>query len=325
MLCYVKDGKTFGTKCAAHAEYDITVSSIYDESSVITLHGAEAAVGDMVFAEGYCGVVREAERRGERVSLTCDDAVSLLERKLFLAKRRPPESVEQFIVRQIEENFTAIKDPAYRLDFLQPSALTHTAAELQPVEEGGLWSVKDYVRRARALLGIYTDFCVAGERLLLRVARRDSAEQKIDLSLSQYETVEQCVSAEQTAKITAYAQDTGAFSDWYMLENGEITAAQPAEGRAQGRWESLVVARAGQVEAAVQERFAQNSAAHLVEFATLHKLGFGDGCLLRLEDGRIMRSYISALRKKSGDARTFYKAGELRPLIGQALRNRLGG
>lgn len=326
MICYIKDGRTFRTKYHAPAEYEVTVKSIYEDSSSITIPGRDknVAAGDLVFMGDFCGVVEEVEEQPGVLVLTCGAIEKLFQRALFHTEGTTASSVESFMKRQLEREFLQVEDLLYRLPYLEVQACTKTAADICPDVDGGLWNMKAFMAKVREEQGIFTEFDAVGSKLRVSLLRRDRPMHKIDLKLSAFEVLEESFAQSQIGRVSAYAQDTGEVSDWYRLEDGSITQKYTMAGRMQGSWEKLVVSNAEKVEEEVLAKFRESSYSHLIEFATEKQYGFCDEVQIRTEKGRVLRSYISSISKKSTDPRTFYKTGELRLMIDEKLVQLLG-
>ena len=325
MQCFIKDGKSFRTKHIAPAVGDITIKSIYDEVSNITIprQGYTVGVGDFIFTEGYAGIVNEVSAEDGAISLSCIDINRLFRRDLF-----PVEwvgaGIEEFIKEQIEREYVDVEDVIYRLPYLDVVIHTRTLEDVKPENSEGLWNLKSYFARVRRLAGVFVEFSADGDRLRVDIMRRDRPFHNIDLTMGGFEVLEESFSSGTTGRVTAKAEDTGEISDWYLLENGEIVNEYTAADRVEGEWAKLVVDGVDDVETQVKNIFNTNSYSHMIEFATYKKYGFYDECVLKTPGGKIVRSYISAVRKVSGDERTIYKTGELRLMIDEELNYRLG-
>ena len=118
----------------------------------------------------------------------------------------------------------------------------------------------------------------------------------------------------QSGKVTTIAEDTGARRDWYLLKDGTITNTYTDENRWMGR-EVLSVSEAANAAQEVKNKFTENSDSHLIEFACGKDYEFHDNLTIRTKEGRVLNSYISAIRKSSERTKTVYKSGELRIML----------
>lgn len=326
MIAYVIDDKSCANKYVGPAVYDLTLKSIYDDVSTVTLPGAGSMVekGDLVYIGGYRGIVDGVEYNGDTAELSCVDIAELFSRMIFMADDNCADGIEQFIQRQIEKNYLYIDDMMYRRPYIKVNALTRTPSEtLLPDDEGGLWSIKTFARKAMRCADIFIDYKFSKNTLIIDIARRDRKRHTVLLSMSDIEVIEESMQNSQTAKITT--RESGGYEkDWYMLEDGSITHEYTAVGRVDGMWESLLISEGQDAEIEVINRFGENGYSHLIEFATTRDYEFGDMLVIRTKNGRVLRSYITSVRMVSGDARIIYRAGEARLMIDEKLNKRLG-
>ena len=329
MLAYIKDQKTFETKHKATAKYDMTLQSIYDEVTSIYLPGTERNVvkGDFIYCDGYLGIIVEIDdTEKDMLTLTCHDIVTLFRRDLLPTTDSSATGIEGFIRRQIMQNYVNVADTVYRLPFINVSTITTTPSDVTPTIEDGVWNIKSFIAKVRRTYGVFTDVAMAGKNTLnITIQKMEPPKHNIDLSTSGFEVLEEATNIESIGKITAFAEDTGKTTNWYLLQDGTITQAYTASNRVDGRWATLIVDEAINVEQEVRNRFAENSYSHIIEFATHKQYGFYDGCVLRTRKGKVLQSYISAVRKKSDDDRIIYKTGELRTTLDQKLNLIFGG
>ena len=143
--------------------------------------------------------------------------------------------------------------------------------------------------------------------------------------MSDYEILEESFAHEAIGKITTVAEDTGARRDWYLLKDGTITNTYTDENRVDGTWEVLSVSEAANAAQEVKNKFTENSDSHLIEFACGKDYEFYDNLTIRTKEGRVLNSYISAIRKSSERTKTVYKSGDLRIMLDEKINMRLGG
>lgn len=327
MVCYIKDKHTFKNKYYGQCTYDVTVQSIYDEVSTVTIPGAaDIAAGDYVFVAGFAGIVTQPDIESGSMVLNCEDINRIFHTPLFLPDTMPDVAVEDFIENTITQNYIEEFDEMFRLPYLRVDVLTKTYGIQKPdSDDDGFWNLKSYMAKVRRMQDVFTSFFAEGNTLAVTIGRRIKPTHKIDLGLSHFHVVEESYTDEQAAKITVLAEDTGEVSDWYLLEDGTVTKEYTTERRIDGTREKLKVENANDAEAEVKNRFKENSKSHIVEFMTTREYGIYDDVLLRTQSGRVLTSSITAIRKMSGTDMVTYKTGELRLMIDEKLNILFGG
>lgn len=328
MIAYIRDRHTFKLKHHATAlSYDMTVQSIYDEVSEFTVKGtgSSAKAGDFFFAGKFFGVVKEVDKDRETLSVTCSDIDTLFSRDIPDAPGTVSGSIEGYIKSLIDKYYVNQPDAVYATPYLTVAAFTSTAGSALPDVEDGVWNVKSYLSKVRRLYNIHTSYSVVNGKLVMRIFHRDRQTHKVFLDLSDYEVLEESFAHDAIGKITTIAEDTGEKKDWYLLTDGTITNTYTSENRADGTWEIMNVSGAANAAQEVKNKFTENSDSHLIEFACGKDYEFYDNLTIRTKEGRVLNSYISAIRKSSERTKTVYKSGELRIMLDEKINMRLGG
>lgn len=328
MIAYIRDRHTFKLKHHATAlTWDMTMQSIYDEVSDFKIRGEEssAKAGDFFFADGFFGIIKEVDKDRETLDITCNDVDTLFARDIPDAPGTVSGSIEGYIKKQIDKYYVNQSDAVYATPFLTVIASTSTAGSALPDVEDGVWNIKSYLSKVRRLYNIHTSYSVINGKLVMRIFRRDRRTHKIFLDLSDFEVLEESFAHDAIGKITTIAEDTGARRDWYLLKDGTITNTYTDENRVDGTWEVLSVSEAADAAQEVKNKFAENSDSHLIEFACGKDYAFCDDLTIRTKEGRVLNSYISAIRKSSERTKTVYKSGELRIMLDEKINRMLGG
>jgi hypothetical protein len=319
MIGYIKDKKTFQTKCAvACIDYDLTLCSIYDEKSTVAIPKNEFVNNDdFIYLEnGYFGIIQAIDTKDNLFALSCNDIGNLFSRKLFPPDTMP-ETIEAFISDQIQTQFIECTDELYAIPFIQVEALTGTPSTMRPDVEDGVFSLKGYIAKARRLHNVFVDFKILKDTLFIQIQRKPIATHTIDFSDRSFEVLEENYSSNSTAKITAKAEDTGSVSNWYLLDDGTTTNTYQTQNRANGNWDTLFIHREEDIPERVAALFAKNTYSHLIEFRlpdSKMKYEFYDRLRIRTKSGLVLYSYVSGIRKTQATFTTI-QSGELRVLF----------
>ena len=310
MIVYIRDRNTFRQKHHATAlDYDLSVESIYDEVSNFTIKGTEssAQAGDFLIAGDFYGIVKEVEVDRETLHITCNAWNKLFSRDIPDAPGTMAGSVEQYIKSAIDKYYVNQPDAVYAAPYLTVIAQTSTTGTALPDVEDGAWSIKSYLSKVRRLYNIHVSYAVADGKLVMRIFYRDRQTRKVFLNLSDFEVLEETFAHAAIGKITTIAGDTGEKRDWYLLADGKVTNTYTAENRVDGKWEILKVQEAAKAAEEVGNKFKENSDSHLIEFACGKKYDFYDNLVIRTKKGRVLTSYISAIRRSRARSKTVYK------------------
>lgn len=328
MIAYVRDRRTFKLKHhAAVLNYDMTVQSIYDEVSDFAIKGKEDSVqaGDFLFAGGFCGIVKGTDKDRDMLNITCDDIGTLFSRNISDTPGTIGGSVEGYIKAIVDQHYVNQSDVIYATPYVTVITETSTAGDALPDIEDGTWSVKSYLSKARRLYNIHTSHSVVNGKLVMRIFRRDRRMHKVFLNLSDFEVLEESFAHDAIGKITTIAEDTGGKKEWYLLQDGTITNTYAEKNRVDGTWEVVRISEAAKAAEEVQNRFKENSDSHLIEFACSKEYDFYDDLIIHTETGRVLTSYITAIRRSDARGKNVYKSGELRIMFDEKYNIRFGG
>ncbi len=328
MIAYLRDGRTFKLKHhAAVLSYDMTIQSIYDEVSDFTIKGTEDSVqtGDFFFAGGFCGIVKGTDKDRDILNITCDDIGTLFSRSIPDIPGAIGGSVEGYIKAIIEQHYVNQSDIVYATPYIAVIAETSTTGDALPDIEDGTWSVKSYLSKARRLYNIHMSCSVVNGKLVMRIFRRDRRMHKVFLNLSDFEVLEESFAHGAIGKITTITEDTGGKKDWYLFRDGTITNTYAEKNRVDGTWEVVRISEAAKAAEEVQNRFKENSDSHLIEFASSRAYDFYDDLVIHTKGGRVLTSYITAIRRSDARSKTVYKSGELRVMFDEKYNIRFGG
>lgn len=310
MRCFIKDASTFKTKCMhGVSSYDLTLNSIYDETSEISLPGCKLAQeGDFAIIDGkYIFIISEIERNDDLTTLKCKDVMNLFSRDLVYSTA--PTSLETYVKSAIEDNFKNQSDALYKLPFLSVTAETATAGTLKPDIDDGVWNIKSYCAKLRRLHGIYTYLSVSGDTLNIKIKKETRTAKNIDFSLSAYRLLDEAYSSENVGKITVICTENSTVTNYFLMSDGSVSTSYSSTGRINGKWTTMTVENAADVLDKVKDEFAKNSSSHMIEFDSDKTFLFYQPVRIKNKD-KIFSSYISAVRYKDGA--TTYKTGELR-------------
>ena len=322
MQAFIKQRSDFKTLPVLNViDYDITIDSIYDENSVFTVAGEYALnQGDFLFFEGKGWIIQRADPAEGVTVITYVDMVNLFARSIVYPGAGA--DIESFAAAAIDSNFSDISDATYNMPYIVVTAATSTAFIVPEVKDG-VYSLKPYIALARRLANVFVTFAVSGNMLAVTVEARAAVNRKIDFLDDAHKILTESYSASSVAKITAVelaGETVTLVRDFYLMADGTITEDPGEDTRATGDWTVITTTTTGDDTAVkVADEFAKNSYSHLIEFESSKTYGFYDRLQVRIR-GRVLNSYISAVRRTSTSNRTFYKSGELRRTLTDKLK-----
>ena len=315
MEAFVKDYKTFQT--TSHnlvLDYELK-PSIYDTVSTITIETPSVLpnVGDIIYLDGknFFGVVKTVSPDNGKTSLGVNQIITLLGRNMFYTAQSFTY-LEDYLVEMINDNYTNCTDTFYALPYLQATATTHTASQMQPDLEDNIYSVKSYAAKMRRLYNIFCTWGISRDALTINVAQTVKTVKNIDFSNPAYKILTQDFSSKSISKITTFCEENSQTQTWILLSDGSIVNTQQTTNRVDGEWIPLVVQNADDIEDTVKDEFAKNEYSHNVTFQAPLSSGFDlyDRLNIKL-DNKIFTSYVAAVTEKKNSNIVEVQCGEL--------------
>lgn len=321
MVCYIKSKANFRTIGAYQVlNYDVIYDSIYDDVSQITVETPfDGAEGDFIFFNGFQGIISGVtpNTNGNTNVLQCCNILKIFDRDLVAS---PMNGVIEMAIQQvIHQQFKYISDTVYAMPYMTAQTTSTTVSTVSPDTTNGIYNFYEYLAKMRRMYGIFLQFIPNGNDLNIYVGKKNSVIQKIDFGNTRYKLKNENYSMNSVAKITVLCEEDNSTSDWYLMDDGQITSSPPESGRATGRWDTIFVTNTEDILNTVTDTFARNSHSHSIEFMTDVQIPFFSNVQLRIGN-RVLSSYISSVRKQSGNDMWIYKSGELRTTLTEKLK-----
>src|SRR5699024_2266825 len=113
--------KTFSLKYYSIAlNYDLTLKSIYDETSTFLIKGDfnEVKAGDFLFADNNAFLVKQADKDSGLINITCEGIENLFSRDIPTQPPAITESIENYTKKLIDSLYKNQQDVIYEMPFI---------------------------------------------------------------------------------------------------------------------------------------------------------------------------------------------------------------
>ena len=335
MDAYVKSFTTYRTtKKAKVISSAVTVDSLEDETSTVTVIGTTIGRGDTgnwLIVDGAVLLISNVKPQNDRTMLTLVSPLNAFSRPLELSGTAAVDTIGGFIESVLTQHWIQETDPPYALSYLVVSNSDTSPYKPPVLDNGGCFSLSEYCRLMRKSYRTSVKFYDAGNGLGISITCPPISKRQVVFTDGRSQLQNVSYSKSGIAKLTVlHDLDTGEKdesgeaiivrerSTWYLSETGEISQQVPAR-RAAGDWSTIVISGTTDVEAKVIETFAKNKANHKLEFWSELDLAVQDDCTFVVY-GEILRSHISYKRKSSADRRYYYKSGDLATTATEKLK-----
>ena len=311
---YIRKRTDFSAVLLNILSYDVVLHSIFDATStIVAAYRSDVAQGDFVICGEYNGVVKQVAVTGRTMTLTCADIDSIFDRPLYFA---PDTDTNQYniegFIRVIITLFFRHSDSMYDMDYIGFSSTNNTTPFFMPnLTDKNMYTLSSYIKAARRR-GVNVQYDLTGEKLNMDFARTPTTLYKLDFAVNNTVTSE-TYGGYSVAKITNYVD--GCASNYYLLSDGTVTQNSNDSRRVYGAWEVMNDA----TEEAILQKFAV-SYGHEIEFSSEKKLALLTPLQLKMPSGRLVTSFVSSIKRKSGANKYNYTAGELQTTLTAKLR-----
>lgn len=313
MFCFIKSRKDYTTKAISLVlDYEIK-ESVYDVVSTIVIQKTDVipSTGDIIYCDdGFIGILKSYSINNDSVSMTINQIVTMFDREIFF-KKASYEYLEDRMVQLINYYYTNCEDEVYRVPYLDVKTGSHSAEQLSPDLEDGIFNIKSYSAKMRRLNRIVLDWHPHRDTLEVIVTKYPEYLRTVDLKDPNYLITEEKYSELSVAKITSYCVETNEYKDWYLDSEGKVQEEIPTN-RANGEWIALTIENKDDVVDTVKDEFKKNTYSHSIVFSAPidAKLGFYDSVKV-WKDGEVFDSYISGITYSKDSNRKTITLGEL--------------
>lgn len=268
---------------------------------------------------------------------------TLFDRKIFCGDDNiiAEKGIEDFIAKEIKDNFITSGDGLIDKSFIELSVETHTLLAKRVETENGIYNLKTFLGNVKQYYGIFTDFIFKGRSLLIKIYKKINTPMNIATDISDItdynETYEVTVLAKLIArwKIPDTEDEEGNLiigsvynREFFLLADRTISEDSNNPDRARGSIDSLYIETEAEEEMLqmVYDTFAANSYNHKITFNIVpsklypfEELYLGKECKIRTNAG-IKESMITGLIRSSSTNQYQVTLGNLNVTLIEKLR-----
>lgn len=350
MYAYILDNQDLSVKDVLEFEdYDFKWDIDYDNKSSITVVGKpNIEDDDFVICKNendiiFCGICNNcvADSATEVYTISLLQIQQLFSRQIFVGNESLIASVgiEDFIVSEIQSNFTASGDELVDKPYINVTATTHTLVAAKVDTENGIYNLKTYLGNARQYYGICLDFSFSNKQLNITIKKDATGQIPIDTGISDIteyiETYEVSVLSKLVVrwKVPDTDETEGPLTTrtFFLLADRSITEDSANADRAKGIIKSLYIEAQEEAEMLqqVHNEFAGNIYNHKISFSIRQgsqcypepDFSIGRKCLIKTCAG-VKASMVTGITKTSTSNLVQITMGNLKITLIEKLRRR---
>jgi hypothetical protein len=345
MLAYVLDKRDLHIKDVLEFdEYTFKEDIDYNDKSTVTfIKQPNLEDGDMVICKdgnktvffSICEKIK-SESGETDYTITLLQKENLFNRFIFSENTEIIEGlgIEDFIVQTIKQNFINSNDLLLDKEWLNIQAETHTKATAKPDTEQGVYNLKTFLGNAKQYWGVYTDFRIYMDRLLIKVEKKVSTELMVDIEVSDVsdyvENYDISVLAKLNVKWKKAEESTEEVrKSFYLLADRTVSENVNDPNRVEGSVKSIqiVTEKEADMRQQVFNEFASNRYNHKITFNIVRnsklypeqEFYIGRPCTIKTKSG-VRKSMITKIETSSNSALLKITLGNMKVTLTDKLR-----
>ena len=254
----------------------------------------------------YSGIIEDFENAdGElKREITIKYISNLFDRKVILNNENLIKEVgiEDFIAKEIYNNFTNSEDELLNYKWLDVEVKTHTKIQKSVDNENGIYNFHTFITNCTQNYNIILDFTYDQGRIKLTIYKQDAETQLIDTTIPDISNYIEKFETSVTAKVIVKT-DTD-IQIWYLLSDRTTTQNKDDKNRATGKVETVYTAKSEDARQTALDKFKSNTYNHYISFKInrnsklfdVENMKIGTPLSVRTNNNIILDTYVSAIK-----------------------------
>ena len=271
----------------------------------------DAENGDIVVLQrrgkiDYSGIIEDFENTDGEIKreITIKYISNLFDRKVILNNENLIKEVgiEDFIAKEIYDNFTNSDDELLNYKWLDVEVKTHTKIQKSVDNENGIYNFHTFITNCTQNYNIILDFTYDQGRIKLTIYKQDAETQLIDTTIPDISNYVEKFETSVTAKVIVKT-DTD-IQTWYLLSDRTTTQNKDDKNRATGKVETVYTAKSEDARQTALDKFKSNTYNHYISFKInrnsklfdVENMKIGTPLSVRTNNNIILDTYVSAIK-----------------------------
>ena len=253
----------------------------------------------------YIGQIEDIKNEnGElRRKITLKFISNIFDRKIILENENLINEVgiEDFIAKEIYDNFTNSDDSFLNIKWLDVEVKTHTKIKKSVDNDNGIYNFRTFMVNCSQNYNIVFDFSYVNKRIKLTIYKQESESQLIDTTIPDISNYVEKFETSIVAKVTVKTDSN--VQTWYLLSNRTTTQDKNDINRAKGNIETLYTSKPEDAYQTAMDKFKSNTYNHYISFDInrnselfdVSKFKIGTPLNVKTNNSIVLDTYISAI------------------------------
>lgn len=254
----------------------------------------------------YLGIIKDIENQDGEVKrkVTLKYISNIFDRKIILENENliSESGIEDFIAKEIYNNFTNSDDTLLNFGWLDVEVKTHTKITKSVDNDNGIYNFHTFITNCNQNYNIVLDFSYVNKRIKLTIYKQESEAQLIDTTISDISNYVEKFETNIIAKVVVKT-DTD-IQKWYLLSDRTTTQNKDDINRAVGDIEVVYTSKSEDARQTALDKFKSNTYNHYISFKInrnsklfdISKMKIGTPLSVRTNNNIILDTYISAIK-----------------------------
>ena len=267
--------------------------------------------GDMIVLQrndkiDYLGIIKDIENENGELKrkVTLRYISNIFDRKIILENENliSENGIEDFIAKEIYNNFTNSDDALLNIKWLDVEVKTHTKITKSVDNDNGIYNFHTFITNCSQNYNIVLDFSYVNKRIKLTIYKQENEVQLIDTTIQDISNYAEKFETSVISKVVVKT-DTN-IQTWYLLSDRTITQNKDDVNRAAGNIETVYTAKSEDAMQTALDKFKSNTYNHYISFKInrnsklfdVEKMKIGTPLSVRTNNNITLDTYISAIK-----------------------------
>ncbi len=280
----------------------------------------------------YIGMIKDIENENGDLKrkVTLEYISNIFDRKIILKNQEliSNKGIEDFIAKEIYDEFTNSDDMLLNIKWLDVEVKTHTKITKSIDNDNGIYNFHTFITNCSQNYNIILDFAYVNKRIKLTIYKQEAETELIDTTVSDISNYVEKFETNIIAKVVVKTDND--VQKWYLLSDRTTTQNKNDGNRAEGKVETVYTEKSEDARQTALDTFKSNIYNHYISFDinrnsqlfNVNDLKIGTPLNVRTSNNIILNTYVSAI-EDSGNNFISITCGNMRiKFIDKLLKER---
>ena len=212
------------------------------------------------------------------------------------------EGIEDFIAKEIHDNFTNSDDKLLNVKWLDVEVKTHTKINKSVDNENGIYNFHTFITNCTQNYNIILEFLYERGRIKLLIYKQEAEVQLIDTTIPDISNYVEKFETSVISKVVVKTETD--VQKWYLRSDRTTTQDKDDPERAVGDIETLYTSKSEDARQTALDKFKSNTYNHYISFKinrnsklfNIEEMKIGTPLNVRTNNNIVLDTYISAIK-----------------------------